>query len=557
MRRVPSTFALILAACSSTETPPVEPNDAGASFADATTTYPDAQLSNPDAATIHPDATIDDDAGTQPQEDASTVPADSGVPEGNPYPDPAAWGPNRGPGGPAVSFTDEQLYQNCSYLEGGQRDIDHHNLALMFDGYLLLPWAPEFRRGGLTFFDIADPCAPTVAGTEYSEEMRETHSVGIAEINGRWYAAVNGMRGLNEGGVQIWDITNTAAPMPVSFFATDGFFYPDAYARVTLSLFWAAPYIFVAAADNGIIVLDARDPLNIVKIGEYDFEPTLRAGQVQVVGNLLFTSAAEGPRAVLLDVSDPANPQPVPGGDFLTRDENNMPRESYFSTLSGGFTYYARKDGGGGLMIYDIKNPSAPTFSGAVASSGNGGYVFVKENKAFVGEGSAAVIYDITRHTAIAPIAELHLTGDLDTITPIGNIAVLSVDADAETGRGSAIAPYERDVDTNPPQVDWSWPDDQATEVPPTSIIGVTFTEFVDPKSLHAGSIRLYETGTNPAVTRVDGWISGQEMIANFVPRAPLLRGTRYTLEIPAGGVADYNGNTIDVPFFLEFTTSQ
>ncbi len=555
MRRAFYFLAAFASACGNDPAPSGQPDAATQNFPDAAPTA-DATASQPDAAVLEDAANRQEDA-TAVNEDAAAVPEDSGVPEGNPYPDPSAWGPNRGPGGPNVTFTEAQLYQNCSYLEGGQRDVDHHNLALMFDGYLLLPWAPEFRRGGLTFFDISDPCLPTVAGTEYSEEMRETHSVGLAEINGRWYAAVNGMRGLNEGGVQVWDVTNTAAPTPVSFFATDGFFYPDAYARVTLSLFWAAPYIFVAAADNGIIVLDARDPMNISKIGEYDFEPTLRAGQVQVVGNLLFTSAAEGPRAVLLDVSDPTSPQPVPGGDFLTEDETNTPRESYFSTMGGGYTYYARKDGGGGLMIYDIHDPSMPAFSGAIASGGNGGYVFVKDNFAFVGEGSAAVIYDITQHNAITHVADLHLTGDLDTITPIGNIAVLSVDADAETGRGSALAPYQMEVDVLPPSVTWSWPSDQSTGIPLTSMVGVTFNELVDPKSLHAGSVRLYETGTNPAVTRVDGQLSGQELIANFSPRAPLRAGTRYTLEIPAGGVADYNGNTIDVPFTLEFTTAQ
>ena len=88
---------------------------------------------------------------------------------------------NAGPGGPSKTFTADQLFKNCAYLDGGDEDIvDHHNLVTMYDGYLLMPWAPEFGSGGLSFFDVSDPCAPKRVGHGYSPEMRETHTIPIS-----------------------------------------------------------------------------------------------------------------------------------------------------------------------------------------------------------------------------------------------------------------------------------------------------------------------------------------------------------------------------------------
>jgi hypothetical protein len=39
---------------------------------------------------------------------------------------------------------------------------------------------------------------------------------------------------------------------------------------------------------------------------------------------------------------------------------------------------------------------------------------------------------------------KLNLAGDLDTVTPIGNVAVLSVDDKADKDRGSIVVPWQR-----------------------------------------------------------------------------------------------------------------
>ena len=470
-----------------------------------------------------------------------------------PYPEPGAWPPNNGPGAPTQTFSEDELYVNCATLDGGELDFtDHHNLVTMFDGYLLMPWAPEWGRGGLTFFDISDPCAPVTIGGGFSEFMRETHSLGFSHhADGRW-TVVNQRTGLLDGGIQFWDISDITQAEVVSNVMLPGFIYPDAYARVTLSVFWQAPYVYIASADNGVHIVDATDPREPEFVGQFVFDPILRAGQVHAVGDLLVVTAAEGPRTVILDISEPADPFVV--SEFNTLDETGVPRENYFSNLSGPYIFYARKEGAGGLFVYDISDPLNPEKAGQVISSGNGGYVFVKEGLAFVGESSQAVIYDVRDPAAITEVAVLGLEGDLDTVTPIGNLAVLSVDDEAVLNEGTAIAPVAVDPDTRAPVVEWAWPPD-GSELTTTSRVGLIFSEFIDPSSAWRGSVRMYETGQDPAETRVEGIVSTQENVVNFWPVDGLRPGTDYTLELPAGGVVDFNGNAIAEPFTMLFRT--
>ena len=470
------------------------------------------------------------------------------------YPDPGDWEPNAGPGGPAVTFPEEMLFENCAYLSGGPRDLtQHHNLVVMYDGYLLMPWAPEYGIGGFTFFDISDPCEPEVVGSGMSETMRESHSIGFSNAMGGRWAVVNQLLAVFEGGIQFWDISDPTAPEAVADLLIEGFVYPDAYARVTLSVFWQAPYVYVAHADLGVAIVDASDPTAPEVVGTYVFDPVLRAGQIHAIGNLLIVTGAESPRVALLDISDPIAPQPIAGGDFLVTNDEGEAIEVYFSNTGGGYTYHAPKEGGGGVIIYDISDPTNPTRAGSLRSEGNGGYVFVKDDMAFVGESSFATLYDISDMDNIKEVDRFHLEGDLDTLTPIGNIAVVSVDDKADPWQGSSVAPWRSEPDAEPPHVTWVWPADGAEGLATTSRFGVTFNEMISVKSAWDGSVRLYDADLGPQEGKIEGHISVQENVVNFWPVEPLQSGRSYTLEIPAGGIVDYNGNPIEDAFEATF----
>lgn len=487
-----------------------------------------------------------------------TAPADQApdLPTLIPYPAPEAWEANKGPGGPKVTFTPEQLNEHCAYLDGGPKDKDHHNMVAMYDGYLMMPWATEASQGGLAFFDISDPCKPVAISNVEERTMRESHSIGFSSQGGRW-AVLNSLTRILDGGIQFWDIADVSAPKLVSRLSLPGFGYPDAYKRVTLSVFWQAPYVYVAGANNGIYIVDAADPLEPKLVNTYTFDPVMQAGQVHAIGDLLIVTTAGQSRTVLLDISDPANPQPIPGADFDLKDGEGTTLQSYFSNTGGGYLYYARKSNGGGLVIYDIHDPTKPTYVSDYHSDGNGGYVFVKDELAFVGESNFATIYDLSDLNAITEVQRLNLIGDLDTATPIGNVVVLASDDKSEDGKASAIVPYTSEPDTKPPYVTWVWPKDGATDLRKSSRIGVTFNEMIDIKSAWEGSVRLYKSEhiDEPAKGRVEAIISAQENIVNLWPLAPLEPNTSYTLEILAGGIVDYNGNAITEPFKATFTT--
>ena len=124
-------------------------------------------------------------------------PDEEPTPPADPFPAADAWGPLTGPGGPKRTFTQEELFTPCGWLQGdAARESDHHNLVVMYDGYMVMPWAPEdgpFRMprvegapvpspfapgevplpdgvygGGITLYDVSDPCAPVKVGEAWS-----------------------------------------------------------------------------------------------------------------------------------------------------------------------------------------------------------------------------------------------------------------------------------------------------------------------------------------------------------------------------------------------------
>lgn len=458
----------------------------------------------------------------------------------------------RGAGGPAVPFAPEDLWVNCAFLQGGPEDLDHHNLLMPYRGHLVMPWASEWGVGGLSFFDLSDPCAPIKVSDSYAITMRETHAIGFVHLpegdpHAGDYAVVN-----EQHGVLIWDVTDVTAPVQASVLQYDEMFWPDAYARVPFSVFWQYPYVFLAAADNGLYVIDATDPYAPVPLARHVFEPGLRAGGVFVVGNLALVTGAEQSSAVLLDVSDPAAPQPIPGGRFAVTDDEGVPREAYHATLVGDLAVFTRKEGAGGIVLYDVSDPTAPTRLGDAPTTHNGGYVFVDEGFAFVGDSSLAEVFDIRDPANPTLLGSGWIEGDLDTVVPYGNVAILSADDEAIPGESSAVMPWTTDVDTTPPAVVRVDPPDGATGVAVTARVGIAFSEPLEPSTAFAGSIRLFASDG----TAIAGWGSAQEVTASYSPQAPLQPGTTYTVHVMAGGVTDVNGNAVAETFTTTFTTA-
>lgn len=477
-------------------------------------------------------------------------------------PAPDAGPPLRGPGGPAVRFADEDLWAPCAWLTGSANDWDHHNLVMPYRGHLVMPWAPEWSNGGLSFFDMSDPCNPEKVGEGTDAQMRETHAIGLLHLPdgphaGDW-AFVNDIAGM-----QTWDVSDLGAltrvgrAIPTNEDGDPLATYPDSYTRVVLSLFVQYPWVYLASADNGVFIVDAADPTAPVVVHQHVFDPPLRAGGVFALGNRLLVSSAEGSSAEILDISDPARPAAIPGGRFTLTGADGVPVEAYHGNLSGNYALFARKSGGGGVLVYDISNPEQPVMIADILHpDGNGGYVFYDEGFLFTGESSFGSILDARDLSAVSELGRVVIQGDLDTVTPYGNVAIVAVDdkpAQVEgVGLASGVFPWAAEPDATGPTVLAIDPPDGSSAVAHTARIGVGFDEPVEPSSAHAGSIRLRAADG----TWVEGWLSAQEGIASFSPKEPLLPDTSYTVEVMADGVTDLNGNPVATTVTSTFRTA-
>lgn len=472
------------------------------------------------------------------------------------FPAPSDWGSLSGPGGPSVSFAEEDLLSPCAYLNGSELDQDHHNFVTMYDGYLVLPWAPEWSDGGLSFFEFDDPCSPVKVGEAFTGELRESHNMGFAERGGRVYTALDYHGGIIDGsfagGVQIWDVTDATSPSPVSALALPGYVYPDSYARVSLATFWQGNTLWVSGCDNGFWVVDVSDPLDPTLAYQHIFDPPLRVGAVHLIGDIAMVSGAEGSRTVLMDVSDPMSPVPFAGGEFDVTDREGEVRDYYFANTGGRYALFARKESGGGFIAYDISDPEAPAWVGDYQNSdGSGGYVFRQHDTLFVGESNFAGIYDFSDPSAPVERGRGHLIGDLDTATPIGNLLILSVDEDAVPDQASTVMPWTTEPDSRPPRVELHRPADGALWVGVASSIGLSFDEMVEFRSVFEGSFRVATSEGDP----VAGIFSVQENIVHFTPSEPLAEQTTYTVTVPAGGITDFSGNATDDEVLFRFST--
>jgi hypothetical protein len=468
-------------------------------------------------------------------------------------PAPDAYEPPSGPGGPSRTFDTSELDQPCGYVLGGPGDREHHNLSVMHDGYLVHPWAPEDGGGGISFFAFDDPCDPELVGQAWSDRMRETHTLAFGEADGREYLAVDALDPdqADIGGVGFWDITDRTAPVWVSELDTPNFHYPDSYLRVTFASFWQGEVLYVAAAFNGIHVVDVSDPTQPVLVHTVTFDPPHLVGSFTVVGNVGMAASAGTQRVWMMDVSDPLEPKPLHMFDTVRAD--GEVDKYYFSSVAGRYGLFARNERGGGPIVYDLTDPAAPVWVGeAWTPEGDGGYVYRQGERLFQGDSNFASIWDFGDPAAPVELARYVVPGDVDTISPIGNVAVVSVDEGGEPGKASGVFPWREAPDDDPPAIELTSPAPQQAAVAHTARVGVSFDEWVERATVFEGSFRV----TDAAGWPIEGTFNVQENVVNFTPREPLPPDTTIRVVVPAGGITDLSGNPVAEELSWQFTTS-
>ena len=303
---------------------------------------------------------------------------------------------------------------------------------------------------------------------------------------------------------------------------------------------------------HGVVMLDVSDPRQATEIGRLPAD-TLLSGSFHAIGNVGMLSNAGMSLTRMYDLSDPRSPMPIPGGEWHTTDpESGNPIPYYFANMGGRYALFARKGDGGGPMVVDISDPVQPRFVDHLHQpDAAGGYIFRHEDYLFQGEGDYGALYSFVEGEPIAELGRFALPGDLDTVTPVGNIAVVSVDHGAQDGISSVVVPWTEAVDDRGPRVELTFPRDEELYVAPTSAVGFVFDEAVNDASVFPGSVRVTDRRGRVISSRT----YVQENIVNVVPDAPWEEAQTYTVTLPAGGVADVSGNALEADVTVVFST--
>jgi len=133
-------------------------------------------------------------------------------------------------------------------------------------------------------------------------------------------------------------------------------------------------YAYVATGQAGLLVIDVSDPANPQRVGGCDTNGP--ASAVAVSGGNAYAATGQAGLQVI-DVSDPAHPQRVGGYDTSGF--------AYGVAVSGNYAYVA--DGPAGLQVIDVSDPAHPRRMGGYNTSGSAYGVAVSGNYAYVADG--------------------------------------------------------------------------------------------------------------------------------------------------------------------------
>ncbi|MHB1034193.1 MAG: Ig-like domain-containing protein [Pirellulales bacterium] len=174
----------------------------------------------------------------------------------------------------------------------------------------------------------------------------------------------------DDKGLQIFDVTNPAAPALLGALDTGG----RTYAVVVVGT-----VAYLADGDGGLVIVDVANPAVPMQLGAYDTAGI--AWDVAVSGTLAYVADYDV-GLTIIDVANPSAPRRLGGCD--------TDGLAYGVTVSGGLAYVA--DGDAGLAIVDVSDPAAPVRLGTYNTSGYARDVAVTGPSAYVADDAAGLV---------------------------------------------------------------------------------------------------------------------------------------------------------------------
>ncbi len=472
-----------------------------------------------------------------------------------------------GPGLGNLDYTPEQVFSPVGWINQetgvpgiypGRKPFGT-NLGMMIDGYFFTLFAPDSGKGpgGFLFLDVSNPTRPKLIRRIYEPDgrtakLREPHSFGLARIHGRRYMAFQ-----STIGVEFWDFTDLNNLQKVAELDLPQIEGGD-YSNVAWQLSWQAPYLYVAASEQGIFIVDASDPANPVIADRGPDKPNpippselggFRVGPIFTFGNQLVISSMENRDGISsLDISDPLNPQLLSQLPALD--------QFYYATCFNGRSLAVSVRGADARMeLYDISHPERiGKLSDNLLVPGQL-YCAFQDDVVFQGAEDRMHKIDISNPLQPQELGSGTLSGPLvrlvdhGQVTPLGNLVFIGNDH----GTGSAFMPHQQQPDRKPPIVIATLPEHGARDQRPTTRIGIAFSDYLDFSSINDQTIRVLDERGH----LVAGTYSLQNNLVNFAPSYPLEPDSTYQLQVVANGVKDTAGNALRESFESFFQTGQ
>lgn len=446
--------------------------------------------------------------------------------------------------------------------------------------YMMLVWSKDSGKGegGISFYDWDQASGwlnpPTLRSKVTDAKLREAHSTPVTNMfGGDWRTWV--LSATN--GFSIYNMDSVVAPLLVRNVTVPDAQASDYNGGAVWFLALAAPYLYVAQADEGLRIYRFTNRANssqIVLQRTYDRDFFgHRVNQVWVRGNRIVVAAVEENYGVTIaDISDPV----TLAGKVTYGIASTPPiRNVYSWTLNGTSLYAATKQQNTtppGFAVYEL-DPASWALQSKKEVPGNcsiGGYVAVQDENALVGLSSC--VHKFRRNTKGTPnpgddtFARIsppppNLTpppppwsigiagADNDFTTPFGNAVFVGNDHDGKPG--SMILCHAAANDITRPAVNGRNPVAGATRVARTTAVGLSFTDNLKPWTINRSNLPIRVKST---LAVVDGYYSYQLNIVNFRPAQPLAPNTEYEVVVK-NGVQDLAGNGAR-PSIVAFTTA-
>ena len=261
--------------------------------------------------------------------------------------------------------------------------------------YLMLVWSKDSGQGdgGISFWNWDSPSSwgspPKLRYKLTDPQLREAHVTPVTNMFANdWRTWV--LQATN--GFSVYNLDSVAAPVLVKNTLVPGATQTDYSGGAVWFLALAAPYLYVAEADEGLKIYKFTDPADASKLmllSSYDKDWFgHRVNQVWVRGNRIVVAAVQDNYGVT--IADISNPVELANPKLYNLQSSPPIRNAYGWTLNGNALYAASKLQGSlaaGLTVHEL-DPESLELKPKKEVTGqcsSGGYAAAQDDNVFVG----------------------------------------------------------------------------------------------------------------------------------------------------------------------------